>query len=313
MKRILFGLCLLALLSAPALAGNVTVHWSAGSKAAEIKPLDMKDFPGDPVAKPGVLIDYALFLNPAKDMEFVWVSGGCFRMGSSGGDADERPEHEVCLDGFWLGKYEVTSAQFSRYKAMLSLEASLDAGIYTLETKEENRHPVGNVSWEEAKAYISWLSSKGYGRYRLPTEAEWEYAARAGSRTKRYWGDDDAVACQYANVADQAAKRQWKHWTVFFCDDKYSGSAPVGSYKPNAWGLYDMLGNVWEWCEDVYSSTGYTHRLQKNQADAGPGKYRVLRGGGWASRPDYVRSTVRDRDRPNDAYGDTGFRLVKIQ
>ena len=122
---------------------------------------------------------------------------------------------------------------------------------------DEENQPVVNVSWEDAVAFAEWLSQKSGQTYRLPTEAEWEYAARSGSNQSRFWGNNPNEACTYANVADLTAKKHREKWTAFSCDDGYAVSAPVGSFKPSGNGLYDMLGNVWEWCEDVYNSEAY--------------------------------------------------------
>jgi formylglycine-generating enzyme required for sulfatase activity len=119
-----------------------------------------------------------------------------------------------------------------------------------------DRHPVTCVSWNDAQAFIKWLNKKTGSSYRLPSEAEWEYAARAGTKTARFWGDDPNDACSYANVADQTkspdGKFQWSD--IHECTDGYWFTAPVGSFRSNAFGLYDMLGNVSEWCQDVYGN-----------------------------------------------------------
>ncbi|MGM0653785.1 MAG: formylglycine-generating enzyme family protein [Thermodesulfobacteriota bacterium] len=119
--------------------------------------------------------------------------------------------------------------------------------------------------WNDAKAFISWLNGKTGKRFSLPTEAQWEYACRAGTGTFRYWGDGEGTACPYANVNDLTSKRINKFsWENFNCEDGYAGTSSVGRFKPNNFGLYDMLGNVWEWCEDGYDSKAYAKHGRNN-------------------------------------------------
>ena len=160
------------------------------------------------------------------------------------------------------------------------------------------------VSWNDAVAYIEWLNGETGQNYRLPTESEWEYAARAGTVVARYWGDNDA-ACEHANIADE------KFWTPgFVCEDGYQYVAPVGQFKANAWGLHDMLGNVWEWTCSEYDSDyggGESECASKNNASA----RRVARGGSWGGRPRGVRSANRGRNTPDNRDNSLGFRLAR--
>jgi len=174
--------------------------------------------------------------------------------------------------------------------------------------------PVANVSWEEAVAFARWLSEKSGQAYRLPTEAEWEYAARAGTTLSRYWGNDPDASCKYANVADLTAKKQRPKWTTFPCDDHHVVSAPVGSFMANGYGLHDMLGNVWEWCEDVYNSEAYTKLPKDNPVYQGAGEYRVS--GAVADGASRACWGYGDPDRgrlfhPDFGQHALGFRLVK--
>ncbi len=246
----------------------------------------------------------------ATGMEFVWVPGGCFLMGSPSGekdrDDDEGPVHEVCVDGFWMGKFEVTNEQYRRYKA------GHDSKDYKGKSLNSGSQPAVFVSWNDATVYAQWLSEKGNGTFRLPTEAEWEYAARAGTTTSRYWGDDPDEACQYANVGDRTAKRIWPDWIGFNCDDGYAVTAPVGSFKPNAFGLYDMMGNVWEWCADVYDPDAYFKHSQKNPFLSGGSEYRVTRGASsYNDEPRHVRAANRLWGFPGGAGDCLGFRLLR--
>jgi len=271
------------------------------------------------VKKPGRLLILLLFAvptvswaaggdtDPATGMEFVVVKGGCYAMGDSVGDGDpnERPVHEVCVSDFSIGEYEVTNGQFRQF------DPQHTSNRIESDQLNDDRQPVVNVSWEQATAYAKWLSEKSGATYRLPTEAEWEYAARAGVMASRFWGSNPDEACQYANVADLTAKQHWAKWTTFSCDDKYSQSAPVGSFMPNGNGIYDMLGNVWEWCEDVYNSEAYAKLPKDNPVFTGMGEYRVMRGGGWSNGPLGVRSSHRVGLSPDFGHHALGFRLVK--
>ena len=169
------------------------------------------------------------------------------------------------------------------------------------------------MSWHEAKAFAEWLAErhKGIYTYRLPTEAEWEYSCRAGSSTIRSWGDGSDEACIYANVADEALKAKLP--SLHNCSDGFTVSAPAGSFKPNAAGLHDMLGNVWEWCEDRYGKDAYKNDEKNNPVyhtiESGM-NYRVIRGGSWLSRPVYARSAKRSPLHPDSQNDVTGFRLV---
>ncbi|GAB6084356.1 formylglycine-generating enzyme family protein [Desulfuromonas carbonis] len=273
--------------------------------------------------------------DPTTGMEFVFVKGGCFQMGSpaseTGRDGDEGPVHEVCVDDFYLGKTEVTVAQFRRFVEATGYRTEAESGdgsyVYKGAKWEkqagvnwrrnalgdgpaDDRHPVVHVSWNDAVACAKWLAGKSGRSLRLPTEAEWEYAARAGTRSARFWGEDSGQACRYANVADRTAKRKWSGWTVHDCDDGYETTAAVGSFLPNGLGLFDMLGNVWEWCSDWYGNDYYGSSLRNNPQGPTGGSYRVLRGGSWRFGPEYVRSAFRGGGAPDYRYVHLGFRLA---
>ncbi|MDM8523268.1 SUMF1/EgtB/PvdO family nonheme iron enzyme [Desulfococcaceae bacterium HSG8] len=237
--------------------------------------------------------------DPVTGMEFVWVPKGCFKMGSPPGEkgrySDEGPVHEVCVDGFWMGKYEVTNKQYRKYKS------GHNSGDYEGNFLDGDNQPAVRVSWDDAKAFAKWLTGKSRHEFRLPTEAEWEYACRAGTQTARFWGDDPDDACRYASVADQTHN----------CDDGYAVTAPVGSFSPNSFRLYDMLGNIWEWCEDIYDSDAYRKHKRNNPIYADGGSDRVRRGGSWYGKPAYVRCAERDHYSPASRGNLLGFRLVR--
>jgi formylglycine-generating enzyme required for sulfatase activity len=253
------------------------------------------------------------------NLEMIWIPGGTFQMGSRlsaeavakdcGGEAkdfaDEHPWHAVELDGFWLGKFEVTNAQFRRFAPNHS------SGEYWGHRMDGDKQPVVKVTWDDARAFCAWLSL-GTGRsYRLPTEAQWEYACRAGSETERHWGDDEAAMGSYANAADRTMRQTFKDQDAIGpipkIMDGHAVTAPVGSFKPNAFGLHDMLGNVWEWCQDWYAKDYYQTSLRRNPTGPTSGEWRVVRGGSWVNDPKGLRSA--DRYAVPPAHRDSGLGL----
>jgi formylglycine-generating enzyme len=258
-------------------------------------------------ACPAIVCAETTYIDPLIGMELAFIKGGCYEMGDSVGDGDtnERPVHEVCVSDFYIGKYDVTNDQFKKFRP------EHNSGSYEGFNLNDDNQPVVNVSWENAVDFAKWLSERTGQKYRLPSEAEWEYAARAGTKTSRFWGNNPDEACKYANVADITAKKKWPRWTVFFCDDGFSVSSPVGSFKPNGFGLYDMLGDVWQWCEDVYESRAYAKLPQNNPVYEGVGESRVIRGGGWSNGPMGIRSSHRVGLTPSFGHHALGFRLVR--
>jgi formylglycine-generating enzyme required for sulfatase activity len=239
-------------------------------------------------------------------IEFVLVPGGCFRMGDTYGDGqgDEKPIHEVCVDGFRMGKYEVTNAQFRRFRP------GHNSGNYEGNSLNGDSQPVVNVSWYDAVDFAQWLSAKNGRTYRLPTEAEREYASRGGTTGRNYWGDNPLDACRYANGADLAAKSQWPDWVVTDCNDGFKVSAPVGSLLPNAYGLYDMMGNVWEWTNDWYDEGYYARSPRVNPPGPATGTLKIPNGGGWGNASECVRVADRNGFPPDFSILFLGFRLV---
>ncbi|MBF0584569.1 MAG: formylglycine-generating enzyme family protein, partial [Magnetococcales bacterium] len=179
-------------------------------------------------------------------------------------------------------------------------------------TKGE-KNPVEMVNWHESMDFAKYMSWFGKHQYRLPTEAEWEYAARGGTTTSRHWGDGEIEACQYANVVDKTVKAKGGKaiGSWFDCDDGYGyDTAPVGSFQPNAFGLHDMLGNVWEWTCSLYSKEyDGTEKNCANTEDTGSN--RVDRGGSWDNSPAYVRSALRFSGVPGFRLNILGLRLSR--
>ncbi len=247
--------------------------------------------------------------------EMVVVPAGSFMMGSpsseEGRDDDEGPQHRVTIPApFAVGKYEVTFAEW---------DACVAAGGCNGYRPDDQgwgrgRRPVINVSWDDAKAYVRWLSRKTGERYRLLSEAEWEYAARAGTRTSRYWGDDVGAQCDHANGYDRTAKAEFDYdWEPepAPCRDGSIHAARVGSYGENGFGLSDMLGNVWEWVEDCWHDS-YAGAPTAGSAwvSGGDCEKRVLRGGSWLN-PWVLRSAGRN-EASTEVRGDlVGFRVSR--
>ena len=264
--------------------------------------------------------------------EMVVVPAGSFTMGSpsseEGRDDDEGPQHRVTIAApFAVGKYEVTRAEFARF--VEATGHSTGNACWTYERKEwENRsgrgwrnpgyqqdehHPAVCVSWEDAKWYVHWLSRKTAERYRLLSEAEWEYAARAGTRTSRYWGDDVSAQCVHANGYDRTAKAELDYSLKHApCRDGSVHTARVGRYGANGFGLHDVLGNVWEWVEDCWHGS-YAGAPADGSAwgSGGDCVRRVFRGGSLNSDPRVLRSAIRVRNPIGIRGYDLGFRVSR--
>ena len=217
----------------------------------------------------------------------VVVPAGTFTMGSPASEEgrrdDEGPQHSVTIPApLAVGVYEVTFAEWD------ACVRAGGCGGYAPGDDGLGRgsRPVIRVSWDDAQAYVSWLSQQTSARYRLLSEPEWEYVARAGSRTARYWGESESGQCRYANGDDDDVS----------CSDGYEYTAPVGSFAPNAFGLYDVLGNVYEWTQDCWNGSYAGAPADGSAWQSGDCGRRVLRGGSWALFPGILRSALRYRD-----------------
>ncbi|NTV14370.1 MAG: SUMF1/EgtB/PvdO family nonheme iron enzyme [Desulfobulbaceae bacterium] len=260
---------------------------------------------------------------PTTGMEFVLLKGGCYQMGQTEQEktfllkeykepdyaklyADESPRHEVCVDDVWMAKNETTNRQ---YKLFRPEHNSLD---YRGLTMNDDKQPVVYVSWEEARDFAAWLSAKYQNRiFRLPSEAEWEKGCRSGTDTPRFWGWDSDEACRVANVHDRGAEKV-NHfgWPAHDCDDGFVVTAPVGSFAPNPAGLYDMLGNVWEWTQDVYRPDGYKDHSHNNPVINDGGTSRVRRGGCWNNETGSIRCGNRGNREAAHQNNRIGFRIL---
>ena len=252
------------------------------------------------------------FRDCAECPELVVVSEGTYMMGSpsseAGRDSDEGPVHRVTFERpFAVGVYEVT---FGEWDACVS-----GGGCGGHRPSDEGwgrgRQPVMNVSWDDAKAYVRWLSRKTGKEYRLLSESEWEYVARAGTKTARYWGESERGQCRYANGADREAKRHNSGWTTVDCDDGHYRTAPVGTYEANGYKLHDVLGNVWEWVEDCWNGSYSGAPTDGSAWESGDCSRRVVRGGSWDDEPWYLRSALRFRFTSGFRYVNVGFRVAR--
>lgn len=245
----------------------------------------------------------------APNIKFVHISGGTFEMGDQFGDGqeDERPAHTLTLGSFCMSETEITNAQFCEYLNDKSTAADSvakwldltsefclirrDAKGFYSPKKDFADHPVIEVNWHGAKAFCNWLSAKYFATFRLPTETEWEYAARGGNEKAKYANGRAAISDTAGNFRGGSASR----------------TAPVRTYGPNAFGMYDMAGNVWEWCENWYDRDAYKNTTREATDSTG---FRALRGGSWLFSPEQVRVSSRAFAKPSQTSFALGFRVV---
>ena len=288
------------------------------------------------------------------DMHFALIPAGKFMMGSQKSAADiaqqfdsnpsyfenERPQHEVQIEKpFYMGMHEVTIDDFKQFINMTGYKTELErsgrggAGWDDFSQKfrtgiadfnwaktgwsKSNFHPVVNVSWNDAVSFCKWLSQREKAKYRLPTEAEWEYACRAGTTSLFYYGNDPEAMAPFGNIWDETASQQFQvnyaNLKGISAEDGFAFTAPVGSFKANSWSLYDMHGNVMEWCSDWIGDDYYADLKGKVTSDPqGPetGSDRVLRGGCWSFFPQHARAASRSKLAPSRFAHNVGFRVV---
>jgi formylglycine-generating enzyme required for sulfatase activity len=277
--------------------------------------------------------------------EMVSLPAGTFVMGVPPGEeeregvpADLRgrssPQRRISIaPGLAMSRTAITRGEFAAFVAETGHEAG--SGCWAFVTsgatheyelrpgltwrspgfEQTDEHPVVCVSWLDATAYAEWLTRQTGQSYRLPSEAEWEFAARAGTVTARFWGDSTVAACEYANVADMTLanllnldrRPQFTHR----CTDRHAYTAPVASFRPNPFGLYDMLGNVWQWTADCLNSSLDTVPTDGSPRLTGDCESRPLRGGSWSHLPWYARAGNRVRGTAADRYGTVGFRVLR--
>ena len=274
-------------------------------------------------------------LGDGMKLEMVWIPAGSFVMGDDEGGDDEIPVHNVTITKpFYLGKYEVTVAQFRRFveETNYTTDAEKGSGFrgsfgWDFDTKDfkvnekyswrntgfaqSDTHPVVNVSWNDALEFCKWLSRKDSKAYRLPTEAEWEYACRAGTTTRYYHGNAPEGLEKIANVADAAFEVKFPGVKgLIHANDGYAYTSPLGSFLPNRFGLYDMHGNVWEWCADWYDVEYYAKSPTNDPTGPATGEERAYRGGGWFNCARGSRSASRSTGAPEHRSLVLGFRVA---
>ena len=261
--------------------------------------------------------------------EMVLIPGGNFRMRDLNGDG--RRGHRVTVRTFRLGMHEVTVGQFRRFVEATGYRTDAERNengaqgcyVYTGDGWDwtgdaswrnpgfsvEDNHPAVCVSWNDAQAFIAWLAEQTGNTYRLPSEAEWEYAVRARSTTEYHFGNDESQLCQYANHADISTDFDWRNTA---CSDGVGmRTAEVGRYQPNSFGLYDMHGNVWEWMEDCWNEYYNSAPSDGSAWMHGDCGFRVIRGGSWSRSPRYLRSATRYSSTRSFRNDFLGFRLAQ--
>jgi len=287
MKTLFICIMLCLFITAPAHSEKLKMRVPAGCRAAP-------DAKAESYTKTGWAEEV---IHEKTGIEMVFIPAGKFTMGSNGRRSDEKPAHKVRITrSFYMGKYEVTNGQYRRHKA------SHDSKDYKGSSLNGDRQPVVHVSWKAAKEYCDWSGLA------LPTEAQWEYACRAGTKTKFYFGDNANQMHKYANYADGSTSFAWSEKSQ---NDGYKVTAPVGSFKPNAWGLYDMHGNVCEWCTDWHDRSYYGKSPKENPKGPAAGRCRILRGGSWFFRPNLCRSTTRGLFAGVSPSFNGGFRVIR--
>jgi eukaryotic-like serine/threonine-protein kinase len=308
------------------LAGVMTVILLGGA-------LGNLALPGWPWSAEPVLPAAQVRFTNSLGMALVRIPAGTFRMGSPLGENGRKPDEEQhaveITRPFYLGTREVTVGQFRQFVEetgyRTEVERASQGGIgydprartfrrghaYTWRNtgwEQTDDHPVVNVTWNDAVAFCKWLSRAEGRTYELPTEAEWEYACRAGTATAFWVGNDLEDLPGIANVADGTARVKFQSGTMTRGVDGFAFSAPVGRFRPSAWGLHDMHGNAWEWCADWYSP----YDTEETRDPKGPalGRERVLRGGSWYGDVTHCRSARRFRATPDTGHVNFGFRIV---
>lgn len=274
--------------------GDNIAWWGRGSISHLLRSLDksqrytVAELGGKVLAGQPALIGFRQVIELQHGMKLLPVPQGSFQMGSNTDDDNERPVHTVIFNyDFWMSETEVTFAQYDAYATAAGKNKPSDS-----EWGRDTR-PVINVSWEDAQGYANWLSKQIGQSCRLPSEAEWEYAARSGSTTNYFFGKNNAVC--------DGCGSQW--------DNKQT--APVGSFAANAWGLKDMNGNVWEWVQDGYQAN-YEGAPIDGSAWKKVANRRVLRGGSWINNKHLLRPSARDFNTPNNRSSYVGFRVVCV-
>lgn len=284
-----------------------------------------------PNADPGRLPPGARFRECDACPQMVVLPSGAFRMGSPqdepGRAADEGPAREVHIPRpFAISRHEISLREYSAFlrdtgypvggncitdrRRPFDWQPDANTTLRDPGFAQGEDHPVVCVSWHDAKAYVDWLNARVSGAYRLPTEAEWEYAARAGAQTAYFWGPDVDAGCAYFNGPDETAREKYPQIPFAKCSDGALNTAPVGSYRPNGFGLYDMTGNVNEWI-DGCATADYSALSVDGRDGPGDCARRIVRGGSWGTIPRQQRSAERIRYSPETRDDSIGIRVVR--
>jgi formylglycine-generating enzyme len=278
----------------------------------------------------GLAAEPKSFRDCADCPEMVVLPAGSYVMGAPDDEPDRQswdgPQTKVTIaKPFALGKYEVTRGQFAKFAAATKRTIGKDCRTFNgtwgadaaadfrkVNFAQTDDHPAVCVEWYDALAYVEWLNTKGGHTYYLPSEAEFEYANRAGSTTIFPWGDDRAEICKYGNVADARVKQRHPHVDAHACNDGFEFTAPVGSFPANEFGLYDTFGNVWEWVFDCWSFDHTSSDGTAAPVTTGEHCYkRMIKGTGYESVARYARSAARGRDDiPEFRNAVIGFRVA---
>ncbi|MEZ0600821.1 formylglycine-generating enzyme family protein [Paraburkholderia sp. IW21] len=278
----------------------------------------LKHFKDCDVCSEMVVIPAGEYMMGARKEDFEGERNYTFRY------ADETPLHPVSIKSFGIAKFDVTRKQFSVFAKETAFDGrgcSVYNGKWWWPSSradwknpgftQSDDDPVVCVSWADAQKFIAWLNSKApagkIGKYRLPTEAEWEYAARAGTVARTYWGGARSEQCKYANTRDISARDLDPEAPYVNCEDGYVETSPVGSFRPNSWGLYDMLGNAYQWVSDCFKFTYSTDPEDLHFPDCSK---KTARGASWATIPTGVRSSVRHVYKTEARDSTVGFRIA---
>ena len=274
----------------------------------------------------------ALFRDCGECPEMLVIAPGSFLMGSPVTETerfdDEGPRHAVTIAyAFAVSSTPITRVQYEMFvRASQHSDpgecASMSAEGRWVSTSglswndpgfdQTGEHPVVCVSWEDARAYAHWLSERTGRGYRLLSEAEYEYIARAGATTAFAWGASDQDMCRHANGFDASGRSAHSDWPAATCDDGYVYTAPVRAFPANAFGVYGAVGNVFQWTEDCFVDGGYAGSPTDGSArTVDDCELRVIRGGSWLNSSRGLRAAMRDRDRPEDRYTNVGFRVAR--
>jgi serine/threonine protein kinase len=261
--------------------------------------------------------------------DMIVVPRGTFTQGSPasepGRESSEGPQHSVRVDYLLaVAQFEVTRQQFAQFVSELGYSSSgcstYEEGSWKLRNNrdwqspgfyQDETEPVTCVSWEDARRYTDWLAKKTGKDYRLLSASEWEYVARAGTDTARSWGNNPNIACQLTNIADRATLDNYPGWEIHDCMDGYVYTAPMEVMKPNEFGVYATLGNVFEWVEDCWNNNYHGAPTDGSAWTEGDCTKRLLRGGSWFSQPKYVRSAFRNRFNSDARVSTFGFRVAR--